>query len=184
MQITSRTLTALSADVFSFSSTFQNYAESAFSAARLLPVLSKPRLVDSWGSWKNDLKRVGDHEKNLVNGLDHFKQAGHLAFWIRRMSPVVEATDSLANPQDAPGYAPDRFETAFRKILFAYSNEYLAFDLGYQIVNFYEKSRTDRVSAYRKPEIDSDYYETMCHFLKFKNVSPHALHLIYRSLFS
>ena len=31
--------------------------------------------------------------------------------------------------------------------------------------------------------VSMEYIESVCHFLKFKQVSPHALYLIYKSLF-
>ncbi|RYC31894.1 hypothetical protein D3273_10690 [Lichenibacterium minor] len=183
MQITKDTLPALIESDTKFISIFKSYAEEAMWSARLVPQFSKPRLVEARGAWLNDVDRVGSHEKHLVNGLDHFKQAGHLAFWLRRMSPLIEASDPTQDIQDSSGYELDETESAFRDLLFAGPNEYLAFDFGFQIVRFYEMARIDRVTPCPDIRPSRDYYQTTCHFLKYKNVSPHGLHIIYKSLF-
>ena len=184
MQITSETLSTIIDSEDGFVTVFKRYTEEVLRSAVLIPVLSKLRLKDAYGSWKNDLARVGDNEKHLTEGLDHFKQAGHLAFWLRRMSPLIEAYEIEGNYQDGQTYDVNGLAIDFRRLLFAYGNEYLAFDFAFQIVSFYEHSRSDRTGNGTAVRLSRDYYETICHFLKFKNVSPHALHLIYKSLFN
>ena len=99
------------------------------------------------------------------------------------MSPIVEAIDLTQNEADAPGYPISRDEEAFRDLLFGYHNEYMAFEIGYQFCRFYELS--DPMPSQRADSLilTDDYYKTMCHFLKYKTVSPHAMFLIYKSLF-
>ena len=168
-------------DEETFAKTFSSFAMGAMGPARLYPTFSRPRLDEAHGSWLADLKRVKEHERNLVNGLDHFKQSGHLAFWVRRISPVIEFADLDFGESELP-MKPR--ETALRNLLKGYANEYLAFDFGYQICNFYEQKSVERPSPRAKGLILSpDYYQMICHFMKFKNVSPHAMHLIYKSLF-
>ena len=135
------------------------------------------------GAWLSDLKRVNDHEPQLGGGLDHFKRRGHFAFWVRRMSPVVEAIDSTKNIADAEGYPLSVDEIAFRDLLFGYSNEYLAFDLGFQFCRYYEIGKTGGSARAQSLVLSEDYIRMACHFLKYKNVSPHSLYLIYKSLF-
>ena len=72
---------------------------------------------------------------------------------------------------------------AFRGLLLPYANEYLAFDFGFQIVKFYELGKEGGSKRANEMALSRDYYKTVCHFLKYKTVSPHALNLIYRSLF-
>lgn len=160
---------------------FVEYAKATLEPARLVPLLSPNRVREVHGAWKMDLKRVGDHERNLDDGLDHFKQSGHLSFWVRRMSPLVEARDPLTSREAVRDDLSEQ-QIAFRDLLYAYGNEYLAFDLGFQFCRFYEtdgsgKCRADTLS------LSEEYYRTMCHFLKYKTVSPHAMFLIYKSLF-
>lgn len=162
---------------------FGGYAEYVLYQARLLPRLSIPRVIEAHGAWCSDLKRVTDHEPQLGDGLDHFKRCGHLAFWVRRMSPVVEAVDTTKNLADAEGYAISADEQAFRDLLFGYCNEYLAFDLGFQFCRFYELAKKGGSVRAGQLVLSEDYIKTACHFLKYKQVSPHALFLVYKSLF-
>jgi hypothetical protein len=163
---------------------FCDYATDVLRTCRLLPVASRPRLIEAHGAWANDLDRVGKHEPRLRDeGLDHFKQCGHLAFWLRRLSPIVEAHDTMQNLGDAEGYPLTDDEKAFRKLLLGYCNEYLAFDYAYQICKYYELGKqggSERAAALVPTR---EYYVTACQFLKYKNVSPHAMHLILKSLF-
>ncbi len=75
-------------------------------------------------------------------------------------------------------------EKGFRTLLISYSNEYLAFDFGFQICKYYEAKHKKRPS-YRARELvlSEKYYQTTCHFLKYKTASPHALQLLFKSLF-
>lgn len=163
---------------------FGEYAGDVLRTCRLHPVASTPRIIEAYGAWKNDLLRVGEHEPKLNDGLDHFKQCGHLAFWLRRLSPIVESYDTLQNLGDSQGYPLNDDEKAFRKLLLGYVNEYLAFDYGYQICKYYEIGQEGGSERAQSLAPDREYYQTMCQFLKYKNVSPHAMHLIYKSLFA
>jgi hypothetical protein len=182
MRITKDTLKGILEET-EFCRVFTEYAEYALGEARLFPKMSKPRLVEAFGAWKNDLTRVGSHEPRLDEGLDHLKQAGHLAFWLRRMSPIIEAYDLNDNLADSPGYDLTDTQVEFRKLLLGYCNEYLAFDFGFNFCKFYEIGKDGGSRRASDLVLSQDYYMATCHFLKFKNVSPHAMHLIYKSLF-
>lgn len=166
-----------------FVRSFCEYAEGALASCRLLPVVSKPRLIEAHGAWLNDLHRVGNHEPHLDNGLDHFKRCGHLAFWLRRMSPIVESIDLTKNLGDADGYALSQDEKEFRLLLLGYCNEYIAFDYAYQICKYYELGKVPPSARAATLAPSREYYRSTCHFLKYKNVSPHGMHLIFKSLF-
>lgn len=166
-----------------FSGTYTGYVVETLGGARLFPKFAPLRVVEAHGAWKEDLTRVGDREPNLDDGLDHFKQSGHLAFWLRRMSPLVEAVDLTENVADAAGYPLTDTEKAFRDLLFGYANEYLAFDFGFQFCKFYEMNKPDGSQRAKAIRLPMDYYQSTCHFLKYKTVSPHAMYLIYKSLF-
>lgn len=179
MKITGSTLQAIHDDGFQFAQLFAWYVEQAFAVAALKPKISVQRLYEAHGAWKNDLDRVGKHEKKLTDGLDHFKQAGHLAFWIRRFCPIIEASCALN------GDTPTAEQQAEREFLYSYSNEYIAFVLGYNICRFYEIFRTD-VNDYpraKELKLTRGYVEMACHFLKYKTASPHALTMAYKSMF-
>lgn len=160
-----------------------DYAEAALRPARLFPRLSRQRLIEVHGAWKRDMERVGAHEKQLEDGLDHFKRSGHLAFWMRRFTPIVEAEDLTQNLADAAGYELLDTEREFRDLLFGYVNEYLAFDLGYQFTRFYEQTRLGASDRAKELVLNREYIAMACHFMKYKTVSPHALTMIYKSLF-
>jgi hypothetical protein len=180
MRITRTTLDAIK-DRDEFRDTFADYAEGVLGSVRFFPILSKPRIYEAHGAWINDLKRVQDREQHLIDGLDHFKQCGHLAFWLRRTTPVAELQDLDFGSSELP-LRPR--EKELRGILLGYHNEYLAFDLGYQLCKYYEVKHLDKPSERARDLVLSpDYYQTVCHFMKYKNVSPHALHLIYKSIF-
>lgn len=167
-----------------FSGTYIGYVVETLGHARLFPKFAAQRVIEAHGAWLSDLRRVGDHEPQLDDGLDHFKRCGHLAFWIRRMSPMVEVIDLTENVADAPGHPVTDAENAFRDLLFGYANEYLAFDFGFQICKFYEMYKPGGSVRASNFTPSMEYIQGTCQFLKYKTVSPHAMFLIYKSLFA
>jgi hypothetical protein len=164
-----------------FNSIFAEYSMAVLDDARLFPRLSLPRMCDAHAAWKSEVEHVRENEPHLGDGLDHFKQCGHLAFWLRRLSPVAEVVDLDFGSSELP-MTPRQQD--FRELLFGYCNEFLAFDLGYQICRHYEARQKDTPSERARTLLPSlAYYKTVCHFIKFKTVSPDAMHLIYKSLF-
>jgi hypothetical protein len=183
MQVGADTLSSL-LDRDTFVSAYCQYVTDVLrDGARLFPQFAIPRLHDAHRAWTEDLHRVGHMEPSLDQGLDHFKQCGHLAFWLRRTSPLIDVVDTTKNIADAPGYPLTDSEMQFRELLFAYANEYLAFDLGYQICNYHERAKPGGSARAVNLIPSVEYYTTTCHFLKWKTVSPHAVYLIYKSLF-
>ena len=160
---------------------FSKYAGEISFKACLEPKLSLSRLRDTHFAWRDDLKRVQERETRLKDGLDHFKQCGHIAYWLRRNSPITDYRDLSLIFEGPDQLYPD--EQEFRKVLENYGGEYMAFDFGLQICQYYEFERTDRIEKPRSPKISTEYMMDVCHMLKFKHVSPHSLYLIYRSLF-
>jgi hypothetical protein len=167
-------------DFDAFEVAFLGYAKETALDGLLSPVLSKRRLFDAHYAWLDDIKRVANHEPQIDAELDHFKQCGHLAYWLRRQAPVIDLVDIVEAYGEEGGLYAEEEEQ--RSILEKYSGEYLAFDFGLQICHFYESERLDREER-REPRIDLEYLMTVCNFMKFKHVSPHSLFLIYKSLF-
>lgn len=184
MRITADTLPAIEADETTFADFFVGFTTALMRDACLYPLMSRQRLVAAHGAWKADIKRIVDHEQHLSEGLDHFKRAGHLTYWVRRMSPIIDGHDPSYNLQDSDSHqiVPNQVELEMRESMFGFWNEYVAFELGFQLCKFYELGQR---GARRRGEFypSAEYYRTMCQFLRFKNVSPHALYLIYKSLF-
>jgi len=98
------------------------------------------------------------------------------------MSPVIDAADLTYDrePQTPP---LTKDEVALRNLLFGYHNEFIAFEFGYQFCLFYEINKPGGSERAERLSLSGDYYRTVCQFLKYKNVSPHALFLIFKNLF-
>lgn len=147
-------------------------AEFSEQYAKLRPRFSARRLFDAHHFWTEDVKRLRDFSLNKKEP-DHFKQSGHLAYWLRRSNPIVD--------YDVLGSA-NAEEEENRKLLFDFGGEYLAFDLGYMICRHYETSGLLSGTYPNDFNPGTVYVRDVCCFLKEKNVSPHALYLIYKSL--
>ncbi|MBF0346392.1 MAG: hypothetical protein HQL81_01880 [Magnetococcales bacterium] len=135
------------------------------------PSLSRQYLEDARRAWIDDISRVSDREMSGEE-LDHFKHASHLCFWLRRMGPILEVL------QIDPGIPPDTVGDKGKELelILKYRNEYLAFQVGLFMCGDFEADD-------KHPKIDHDYLLTFCHFMRYKHVSPHAIFLIYKSLF-
>ncbi|NEU11300.1 hypothetical protein G3T14_04065 [Methylobacterium sp. BTF04] len=181
MLINAGRLQAIEADENDFVGFYSEYSENILHLARLFPRLSRPRIIEAHGAWTKDLERVGSHENKLYEGLDHFKRAGHLAFWLRRMSPIVEFVDETMNIADGGEYTLDESELKFRDLIAGHANEYMAFDIGFQYCKFYELSVGSKIAG--TLDLSEDYIRTTCHFMKYKQCSPHSLFMVYKSLF-
>jgi|GEM_PF-2201659 len=125
--------------------------------------------------WLADLKAL----EPQVNGEPcHFKQCAFLAFWLRREPPVLQ--------WDFDGC----YETGEKWIdyktdfLGLYGREWFAFRLGYEIL-LYRECNSVNGGPYDKSKFDltQKLVVDTCYFLKKKSVSPHALYLVYYSIF-
>lgn len=183
MIITEATLPAIEATEDDFVKFYTDFAREIMADACLLPLLNKQRIVAAYAAWKADLARIEDHEPELHEGLDHFKRAGHLTYWARRMSPVIDANEPSFDLYEAHEDPIEESERVLRQRMFGLWNEYIAFEIGLQICKFYEVGQPGAIRGITFFPA-TDYYDTMCHFLKLKNVSPHALFLIFKSLFA
>lgn len=149
----------------------QHYYYTAYKAGTE-PEINDARLSDAWQQFRFDRRH---YRKSLPNNEmpDHFKLSGMLAFWLRRAAPVYGFRDlNLGVKRD----------DNLRALLEKYDSEYLAFDFGLTICEFFENNRPGRGQKL-VPDFPPDFYETISYFMKFKNLSPHAMGIIYRSLF-
>lgn len=147
------------------------------SLAALEPQFSDSKMHDAYQTWKKDVKRLAnDSMPKGNNSPDHFKKAGVLAYWLRRFSPVIGYESKRAD------IGLRQEEKEFRNFLRDYGETFFAFDIGFQICKFFERNKVNGDSHI--PKINPNYLYTACYFLKYKNVSPHALTLIYKSLFT
>jgi len=181
VEVTQTTLEKLSSSFETFKEEFVTFTSNVCWEARLQPKIVDFRLRDAYQLWQKDLDRVKKADE-LHDGLDHFKQCGHLGYWLRRSSPIVEFIDySSAYTESAGSMGDDA--NSFRDLLYQYGTEYLAFDWAYEICLFHERTRSDKSSRADTLQLSRDYIRTVCHFMKCKHVSPHALSLILKSLF-
>ncbi|MBA2660077.1 MAG: hypothetical protein H0U72_11255 [Nitrosospira sp.] len=65
-----------------------------------------------------------------------------------------------------------------------YGNELFAFSFGFHLAKAYEEQKRKELGLISKSIAwpSGAYIDDLCYFLKFKNVSPHSLDLIYRAL--
>lgn len=136
--------------------------------------VSKLRAGDAQAFWIRDVGRLD------VDGKDpnHFKRAGFLVYWLRRRVAVERCECSVM--------ASDDLEMQER--LFANINELCAFLVGYQLCAYFAlkdkiDESSDIVEQIGRLKLPINYILDITTLLKNKNVSPHALYLIYSSLF-
>ncbi len=107
---------------------------------------------------------------------DHFKRAGYIAYWLRRYRPVIKWDDQHKGKNLSPEVEISR------KFFNNYIHEYLAFNTGYLVSLSYVMNSAD--SDGKIPHIiDARYFNDVCYLMKYKSISPHAMNMIYRSLF-
>lgn len=150
----------------------------------VIPVLSDYWIAQAHFRWLKDINSVREKEYN-GGALDHFKSAGFLCYWLRRCPPLY---DLVTNPDIQ--FARIRHREP-KKVLIQYGNVFAAFDIGLRICRYWESARTD--IAYPDPvrtsimnfEVSprSEYIEDICYTLAEKNISPHSLNMLYKSLF-
>jgi hypothetical protein len=138
--------------------------------------LNETRLLEAHQFWTQDMERLRRFELPTSPSIDQFKQAGHLVYWLRRSSPIVKT--ELAEPADEGG---EKERLAF---FLKYDSQYCALVLGFELCAFHCANAEGSRFYASDYQLDRDYAEVTCHFLKVKSVSPHALHLIFKSLFA
>lgn len=137
--------------------------------------VDETRLLEAYVLWLNDLDRVKQFEMHGSIELDHFKQAAHLSYWLRRVAPIL----SVQNAEEGKSKQSE----ALYKVLVKYGNQYCALDLGFHLCGFFEANRVGSKIYSSDYELDNDFSLAVSHFLKTKNVSPHAMFLIFKSMF-
>ena len=158
--------------------------------------VSSRRLGEAYDFW------IGDEARALHFGtevetteLDHFKHAAFIAFWLRRLIPIsdiwFDRDDRVAAiAGDADSTAPSEAQIRFYRV----GNELTALLVGFYICLGVETLQmTQRITRAGNTRVISDatgVRQIPGHFLteypklmKHKNVSPHALYMVYRSLF-
>ena len=156
-----------------FEDLFRTHCEHVGAMGACSPIVSPSRVSQAHLRWKDDLKRNND--MNMPDGTeaDHFKRAAFITYWLRRTQPILGW-----KPWHVPCGTPA--ETKGRNILFQYGSEATAFLLGFYLAYAFEQKS---IPANRKFLLDHGYLLDVCYVMKVKNVSPHALYLLFKSLF-
>lgn len=143
--------------------------------AMLKPEFSRFLAHDAWEAYCGDVERMQNVSMPEGKEPDHFKRCGCLAYWLRRSSPVIDlgARDGVYIVTDNP---MKEWRILFQK----YGRAFLAFALGYHICLYYELEAGGKPPS-RGP--DWDYLENVCYVMKCKNISPHAMGMVYKSFF-
>jgi len=155
--------------------------------------VSERRLGEACDFWKVDAKRTLDSgiEKGAKE-LDHFKHASFIAFWLRRQIPINKTMFLRAGGRVHSGIAC----SSEQKFFIQYGNEICALGIGLELCLYYEfigkntstsnvQSITpDRLDYIKSCKLKSDSIRDYTMVLKHKNMSPHALYLLYKSLFT
>ncbi len=101
---------------------------------------------------------------------DHHKEAAHLAYWVRRLKPF----SYTANEKH-----PANIE--YQKEYQIWINEKIATRFAEYICCFGEKQNN---TSFNKERIPHKLREDFLHMFRYKHISPHALMIILRSVFS
>lgn len=157
-----------------------------------ITIVNKKRMGEAYDYWIEDLDRTLDKgiDRETVS-LDHFKEASFLVFWLRRMIPI----DTYLKQNLGDRYAGKMSDD--QKYFLQYGNEICAFQIGFRICLYFEISRPyeqENVTAIRHfPDIDTHLKNSRLKtrmlkdfvmIMKHKNMSPHSLFLLYKSLFT
>jgi hypothetical protein len=164
-----------------------NYNEIA-SKYHFRCIMSARRLGEAFDYWQEDAARtLASGIEGPTQGLDHFKHASFIAFWLRRMIPV----NDLQNLGPVPVDQRIAYENFLR-----FGNEVCALFIGFQLCLFYEDARIEALNSADKDAIGRignkiedtrfppDLMTEFSMILKHKNMSPYAIYLLYKSLFN
>jgi len=133
---------------------------------------SARRLGETYDFWKVDARRTLDSGiKKGTKQLDHFKQASFIAFWLRRQIPINRTLRIL----------PDGTVAVKLHLLSKHTSvvEPIAND-----ERPYATHTTSTLEYIRGCSLKRDCVRDFAMVLKHKNMSPHALYLLYKSLFT
>jgi hypothetical protein len=112
---------------------------------------------------------------------DHFKQAGILAYWLRRRAPLRNIATVLAYDTDVGRFRQQSF--------LHMSTELAAFNFGHNMCSFVEASHAAKrgegsITYLYNTAPNFDFSHDISVLMKTKHISPHALMMIYRAMFT
>jgi len=173
---------------------FKSAATLAYWLRRFQPITTI--LNDAGGAplaqARSDIPEIGDYEvlgwkeREGRIQIDRPEQAKYAGTYGEYQEPE-KSTEIKLKTKDGIEIAVSygRF-LAQRERIQSYANEYFAFTWGLRLAQSYqhEKDVENGVAAPLSLSFapDEDLIECYCYFLKYKNVSPHAIFLVYKSL--
>lgn len=140
---------------------------------RLSVRLSAARIEQAQRIWVDDVTRIRIEEPEAIP--DHFKQAAHLAYWLRRRL----VTNTIIADEELGG-------TDLQRMFINYGNEICSFRMAFRLCLGFvtRKLHADqRKALLAKIHLDHDFLIEIAKLLHYKNVSPQSLYLMYKSLF-
>jgi len=85
--------------------------------------------VDAQFQWMGDRERIG---KRQGGDLDHFKECGHLCFWLRRSKVFLDCAP-IGNGRE--------IDDELKDVVLVYPHEYVAFDISFRICRYFVAKR-------------------------------------------
>lgn len=132
-------------------------------------------LLEAQEFWVDDIDNVAIEEDEKTQERlepDHFKHAGWLCHWLRKKRPI--------------GRLIIHDESKLQKYFEESYNEVCAFIIGLKIALFYEccERKMDDDAIVRVTQIGflTEILPDIALYLNHKNVSPHAIYMIYKSI--
>lgn len=170
--------------------------------------VSKNIMLDVWDFWNQDIVRnsergfrqtVRQTGETVQMSADHLKRAAFLTFWIRRMRPIIRNDAAV---EIAPGLTTDDVRMWQNRFM-GFDNEICALATGLALASIYEKAsaKSDKVAVLRPVAArrhtdfrylarelnlrfgDWDYVRDYLMVMKYKNMSPYSLYLIFKTVF-
>lgn len=133
-----------------------------------LPKINDIDLLKAQDHWIDDMESLPIAESTEP---DHFKHAGWLCHWLRKKQPITQLTIHDDKKME------DWFEDSY--------NEVCAFVVGLKLVIFHECCEYDysneQIVKAAKRGAYIDILPDVALYLDHKNVSPHAIYLIYKA---
>jgi hypothetical protein len=151
--------------------------------------VSRYRLMESYTFWQADIDRtLAEGMPRATRDLDHYKYAAFLCFWLRRRVPINKYM-LIRSLGDADAGAVSPKQAWF----LMHGNEISAFLIALRLVAFHHAlallgsgtaGPVPLASSLDGLDIDERLKTDVAVQLKHKEVSPHGLYLMFRSLFS
>lgn len=129
------------------------------------------RTVEAQADWKTDMKRLIDDKRIDQSELPcHIKHAAFLCYWLRRRQIVRDISGSEITSQHLRHY-PNEFVAARTSLILLFFCHY-----------FQPGADIDKILGQLEDRFPNEFFEEFVIMLRYKNVSPHSIYLIFKAL--